>query len=50
MHKDINFKGADIELDFWLISILWQGYPSTFGYPNAPLVTLAPVVTLASVV
>ena len=23
MHEDINFKGADRELDFWLISILW---------------------------
>ena len=25
MREDINFKGADIEVDFWLISILSQG-------------------------
>ena len=27
MRKDINFKGAKMELDFWLISTLWRGIP-----------------------
>ena len=30
MHKVINFKVADIELDFWLISILLFYVPYSF--------------------